>query len=307
MARTSSGPSPRSTSAASRTSRALPTQRPWGALMSLTIHRTRRPQGSARPAIVCAAATASAAEVMCDPEPVVTCSAIAPAPPAMARAMTEAATRPAAGVVPVASRRASRRRPAGVRREVCEMTAIPTSRTWRTNRASGRSASNPAIDSSLSMAPPAWPSPRPAMVATRTPSAAARGAATRGAVSPTPPVDWTSPVGPRAPSSSRSPDAIRARASASTCSRPRPVRQPAMHQAAMRLSSLVRSIQERTNDSTLAASTGSPRRVRSITSRGASSSAMNGRHSTPAATRRGNRPAREPGGSLLGCPACCVP
>ena len=272
--------------------------------MSLTTQRTLRCQGAAIAAISSAVAVASSASAMYAPSPKVTSRAMAPAPPAMARLMTDAATRPDEGVVAVASRSSASRRSAGVSRALGAATAMPTSRTWRTKRASGRSASKPGIASSLSMMPPAWPSPRLPVVATRTPSAAASGAAAMGAVSPTPPVLWRSPAGPSEPSSSRSPEAMSPRVRASTCSRPIPVRHAAMHHAAISESAVVRSIQERTNDSTLAASTGSPRRVRSITSRGASCSAMDGRHSTPAPPARGDRPPGPPAHALVGCRGC---
>ena len=59
-----------------------------------------------------------------------------------------------------------------------------------------------------------------------------------------------------------------------------------MHQAAIWASSAVPSSHERTNDSTLSASTGSPRRLRSIISTGARGGAMVGAHSTPAGRTR---------------------
>ena len=132
----------------------------------------------------------------------------------------------------------------------------------------GRSPS-PGIASSLSAVPPVCARPRSAIEATRTPRAAASGAATIGVVSPTPPVVPTSPVGPKRPSSRRSPEPTRARSSASAWSSARPRTHASMHQADSSESSEVPSSQERTNDSTLSASTGSPLRLRSTTSTGA--------------------------------------
>ena len=71
------------------------------------------------------------------------------------------------------------------------------------------------------------------------------------------------------PSSRRSPEAIRAaRERLDIGRRPGPRRHATMHQAAIWASSEVPSSQERTNDSTLSASTGSPLRLRSTPRRG---------------------------------------
>ena len=174
----------------------------------------------------------------------------------------------------MASRNASRRSSPGVRLAAWETTAIPESRTWRTKRFRGRSASYPGIASSLSIVPPVWACPRPLIVATRTPRDAASGAATRVTGSPTPPVECMSPVGASDASSRRCPEAISARVRPSTPGRGRPLRHATMHQAAICASSAVPSSHEPTKDSTLAASTGSPRRLRSITSRGARDATM---------------------------------
>ena len=50
----------------------------------------------------------------------------------------------------------------------------------------------PGIDSSLSSVPPVWPNPRPDIIGTITPAAAAMGAAMRLVLSPTPPVECLS-------------------------------------------------------------------------------------------------------------------
>ncbi len=81
--------------------------------MSLTVHRTARPHSAAMPAITAAVARASSASPTRPPPPATTSMWIAPAPPAIAPLITEAATRPPEGAVPVASRRARRRRSAG--------------------------------------------------------------------------------------------------------------------------------------------------------------------------------------------------
>ena len=75
------------------------------------------------------------------------------------------------------------------------------------------------MDSSLSRVPPVCPRPRPEIMGTYTPQAAARGARTRLVLSPTPPVECLSALGPSSSDRSRtSPvrimDSVRARVSA---------------------------------------------------------------------------------------------
>ncbi len=75
------------------------------------------------------------------------------------------------------------------------------------------------MDSSLSSVPPVWERPRPEIMGTKTPQAAARGARTRLVLSPTPPVECLSAFGPgRSERSSTSPvriiDSVRAEISA---------------------------------------------------------------------------------------------
>ena len=54
--------------------------------------------------------------------------------------------------------------------------------------------------------PPVWPRPRPEIIGTKTPQAAASGASTRLVLSPTPPVECLSTLGPgSSPRSSTSP------------------------------------------------------------------------------------------------------
>ena len=48
----------------------------------------------------------------------------------------------------------------------------------------------------MSRVPPVWPSPRPEIIGTYTPQAAARGARTSDVLSPTPPVECLSTLGP---------------------------------------------------------------------------------------------------------------
>ena len=70
-----------------------------------------------------------------------------------------------------------------------------------------RSTRTPGIDSSLSSVPPVKPSPRPDILATFAPQAAHSGATISVVVSPTPPVECLSTVGPSiSPRSSRSPE-----------------------------------------------------------------------------------------------------
>ena len=61
---------------------------------------------------------------------------------------------------------------------------------------SDRSTRNPAIDCSLSSVPPVCPRPRPDIIGTFTPHAAASGASTSDALSPTPPVECLSTFTP---------------------------------------------------------------------------------------------------------------
>ena len=58
--------------------------------------------------------------------------------------------------------------------------------------ASVRSVRKPGIDSSLSSVPPVWPSDRPDIIGTATPSDATSGASTSETLSPTPPVECLS-------------------------------------------------------------------------------------------------------------------
>ena len=59
-----------------------------------------------------------------------------------------------------------------------------------------QSTRKPGIDSSLSSVPPVWPRPRPDIIGTTTPQAAASGASTSDVLSPTPPVVCLSTLRP---------------------------------------------------------------------------------------------------------------
>ncbi len=239
------------------------------------------------PAIRSAVARAASTSSITPPAPVRMSTCTAPAPLATAALITDAATSAGEGTVPVASRSSRSRRSPGARRVGWAMTAIPTSRTWRTKRPSGSSARKPGIAWSVSIVPPVCAWACPPIDAMLTPRDAARGAATMAVVSPTPPVDWGSPVGPRLASSRRSPEATRVWASARVWTRSMPWRQATMHHADMRASEAVPSSHARTKASTLAASTGSPRRLRSMSSTGASGAAMIDGDSTPAGVAEG--------------------
>jgi hypothetical protein len=78
-----------------------------------------------------------------------------------------------------------------------------------------RSVRSPGMASSLSIVPPVCPRPRPESFATWQPAAASSGATTNVVVSPTPPVECLSTVGPRSPERSTvSPEATNASVSA---------------------------------------------------------------------------------------------
>src|SRR5947199_5640313 len=70
--------------------------------------------------------------------------------------------------------------------------AQPQVCSTRRNSGIGRFTLNPGIDSSLSSVPPVWPRPRPLIIGTISPPAAATGASTREVLSPTPPVECLS-------------------------------------------------------------------------------------------------------------------
>ena len=94
--------------------------------------------------------------------------------------------------VPVASRSAYIFRSAGAISSVCAMSAQPSRSSCARACASVSAVSKPGIDSSLSSVPPVWPSPRPDIIGTTTPSDAMSGARTMDTLSPTPPVECLS-------------------------------------------------------------------------------------------------------------------
>ncbi len=126
------------------------------------------------------------------PEPVFTSSTRASIPSASFLLMMEAQIRNGLSTVPVTSRNAYSLRSAGAISAVWPIMEHPqVSSTWR-NRATGRLTLKPGIASSLSSVPPVWPRPRPLIMGTMRPPAAATGARTRDVLSPTPPVECLS-------------------------------------------------------------------------------------------------------------------
>ena len=129
------------------------------------------------------------------PDPVLTSMTIASSPAAPFLEMIEATIKGIASMVAVASRREYSFLSAGAISAVWPFMAKPAaSRTLR-NSFSERSTRYPGIDSSLSSVPPVWPSPRPEIIGTQTPAAAASGAISRDVLSPTPPVECLSAFG----------------------------------------------------------------------------------------------------------------
>ena len=97
--------------------------------------------------------------------------------------------------VAVASRSAYIFLSAGAISGVCPIIAQPSRSSCCARLASERSVRNPGIDSSLSSVPPVWPSERPDIIGTATPSDATSGASTSDTLSPTPPVECLSTRG----------------------------------------------------------------------------------------------------------------
>ena len=106
---------------------------------------------------------------------------------------------------------------------------------WRSvsrNSFSERPTRKPGIDSSLSSVPPVWPSPRPEIIGTYAPAAAASGARIRLVLSPTPPVECLSTRGPgRSERSSTSPVCIIASVRATVSAGVIPLKNTAMVKA----------------------------------------------------------------------------
>ena len=166
------------------------------------------------------------------PEPTLTSSRIAPAPPASFLLITLEAISAVFATVAVTSRSAYIALSAGTRSAVCAQTASPISSTWAISSRPLSSVRMPGIASSLSSVPPVWPRPRPESLTTCIPSAAASGATTSVVPSPTPPVECLSTVGPEsAERSSVSPDATIAAVSAAASAGEKPLMKPAIRKA----------------------------------------------------------------------------
>ena len=134
--------------------------------------------------------------------------------------------------VAVTSRRRYSRRSAGAMSRVWPTMTQPTSASASTISRAEQSTRNPGIASSLSSVPPVWPRPRPDIIGTTTPQAAARGARTRDVLSPTPPVLCLSTFRPgSACRSNRAPDRAIASVSQAVSSSVIPRRTIAMSRA----------------------------------------------------------------------------
>ncbi len=173
---TSTGPRPFRVSIASITSTALPTARPSGVSIAVSIASVASPLASAIRIRLSASVRACASVFMNAPRPTLTSSTSPFAPSAIFLLRIDAAISGTLSIVPVTSRSAYNRRSAGATSSVCPTKAHPVRR--RTPRISDRDnrVRNPGIDSSLSSVPPVWPRPRPDIIGTTTPHAAASGA-----------------------------------------------------------------------------------------------------------------------------------
>ena len=191
----SAGPSPRSASTASATSRALPTARPSGASIRVTSARVRTPCSSPSATIVRARSTARSRSCMNAPVPVLTSSTRAPVPSAIFLDMIELAMSGIDSTVPVTSRSAYSLRSAGARPSPAAAITAPTSASAAVSSSLPRLARQPGIDSSLSRVPPVCPRPRPDSIGTTAPQLATSGASTSDTLSPTPPVECLSTDG----------------------------------------------------------------------------------------------------------------
>ncbi len=115
---------------------------------------------------------------------------------------------------------------------LCPTMAMPTSDTSSITSAGVKSVLNPGIDSSLSRVPPVWPRPRPEIMGTLTPTAAAMGAAISDSLSPTPPVECLSTLVPStAPRSRTIPERSMTRVSVSVSSSVMPRKKTAIRKA----------------------------------------------------------------------------
>ena len=190
----SSGPSPRSASMASATSRALPTARPSGVSIRVTSARVRTPCSSPSATMVRARSSARSGSRMKAPDPVLTSSTRALVPSAIFLDMIELAISGIDSTVPVTSRSAYSLRSAGAglagrRDDRADLVSAAVSSSLP------RLARQPGIDSSLSRVPPVCPRPRPDSIGTTAPQLATSGASTSETLSPTPPVECLSTDG----------------------------------------------------------------------------------------------------------------
>ena len=90
--------------------------------------------------------------------------------------MIELVCRGSEVTVPVTSRKAYMRLSANTMDPPGAIMAAPILETLSLNSVIDKSVRNPGIDSSLSMVPSVWPSPRPAIIGTLTPKDATSGA-----------------------------------------------------------------------------------------------------------------------------------
>ena len=121
------------------------------------------------------------------PLPVFTSSTSASIPSAIFLLMIEALMSGMLSTVPVTSRSAYSFLSAGAISAVWPIIAQPVARSAAFISVSDRRTRKPGIASSLSSVPPVWPRPRPDIIGTTTPHAAASGARTSEVLSPTPP------------------------------------------------------------------------------------------------------------------------
>ena len=192
---------------ASRTSNALPTFMPSGWFISVTSAQKRLPAALPISTSICASVFASSSVSISAPLPHFTSNTIFCAPEAIFLDKMEETISGIESTVAVTSRSAYSTLSAGARSPVCEMIAQPISSTVRKKRVSSIAVHRPGMDSSLSSVPPVNPSPRPDIFATFAPHAATSGTKISEVVSPTPPVECLSTVGPlRQERSSMSPE-----------------------------------------------------------------------------------------------------
>ena len=149
----------------------------------------------------------SASVFMNAPLPVFTSRTSASIPSAIFLLMIDAEMSGMLSTVPVTSRSAYSFLSAGAMCAVWPIIAQPTRASATFISSSDRFTRKPGIDSSLSSVPPVCPSPRPDIIGTGTPHAAASGARISDVLSPTPPVLCLSTLTPGiSPRSTRAPE-----------------------------------------------------------------------------------------------------